>query len=47
MFDELADLDEERLAAVEMSIRQKERVAKVYNRKIKGKTLLIMITFGK
>ncbi|XP_050876734.1 uncharacterized protein LOC127080458 [Lathyrus oleraceus] len=40
MFDELADLDEERLAAVEMLIRKKECVAKVYNRKIKGKTFV-------
>ncbi|XP_050888664.1 uncharacterized protein LOC127093802 [Lathyrus oleraceus] len=40
MFDELVDLDEERLATVEMLIRQKERVAKVYNRKIKGKTFV-------
>ncbi|XP_050920037.1 uncharacterized protein LOC127137635 [Lathyrus oleraceus] len=38
MFDELVDLDEERLAAAEMLIRQKERVAKVYNRKVKKKT---------
>lgn len=38
MFDELADLDEERLATVEMLIRQKERVAKVYNRKVREKT---------
>ncbi|XP_050908222.1 uncharacterized protein LOC127121828 [Lathyrus oleraceus] len=38
MFDELADLDGERLAAVEMMIRQKERVAKVYNRKVREKT---------
>lgn len=37
MYDELADLDEERLVAVEMLIRQKERVAKVYSRKINGK----------
>ena len=40
MFDELADLDEERLAAIEMLIRKKERVAKVYNRKIKEKTFI-------
>lgn len=39
MFNELTDLDEERLVAVEMLIRKKERVAKVYNRKIKEKNL--------
>ncbi|XP_050914993.1 uncharacterized protein LOC127129936 [Lathyrus oleraceus] len=38
IYDELADLNEERLVTVKMLIRQKERVAKVYNRKIKGKT---------
>lgn len=47
MFDELADLDEERLVAVEMLIRQKERVTKVYNRKVREKPLLIMIMYGK
>lgn len=40
MFDELADIDEKRLVAVEMLTRQKERVTKVYNRKIKGKTFI-------
>ncbi|XP_050914749.1 uncharacterized protein LOC127129640 [Lathyrus oleraceus] len=39
MFDELAYLDEERLAATEMLIRQKECVAKLYNRKVREKTL--------
>ena len=40
MFDELAGLDKERLVMVEMLVRQKERVAKVYNRKIKEKTFV-------
>jgi hypothetical protein len=39
MFDELVDLDEERLRALDMSIRQKERVAKIYNKKVKSKSL--------
>ncbi|XP_050908908.1 uncharacterized protein LOC127122650 [Lathyrus oleraceus] len=38
MFDKLVDLDEERLAKVEMLIRQKERIAKVYNRNVKERT---------
>jgi hypothetical protein len=41
MFDELVDLDEERLTAVEMLARQKERVAKVYNRKVKEKNIIV------
>lgn len=40
MFNELAYLDEERLAVVEMLLRKKERVAKVYNRKVREKTLV-------
>lgn len=40
MCDELANLNEERLVAVEMLIRQKERISKVYNRKIKGKAFI-------
>lgn len=40
MFDELADLDEGRLVAVEILIQQKEHAAKVYNRKIKEKTFV-------
>ena len=47
MFDELADLDEERLVAMETLTRQKERVAKVYNRKVREKHLQWMIMFGK
>ncbi|XP_050895193.1 uncharacterized protein LOC127101794 [Lathyrus oleraceus] len=37
MFDKLADLDKG-LVATEMLIRQKERVAKVYDRKVREKT---------
>jgi hypothetical protein len=38
MSDELVDLDEERVKALEMLTRQKERVAKAYNKKVKSKT---------
>ncbi|KAK2366564.1 hypothetical protein QL285_079929 [Trifolium repens] len=38
MMDELVDLDEERLQALDVLIRQKERVAKAYNKKVKYKT---------
>jgi hypothetical protein len=38
MLDELVDLDEERIKALEMLTRQKERVAKAYNKKVKSKT---------
>ncbi|CAJ2655544.1 unnamed protein product [Trifolium pratense] len=38
MFDELVDLDEERLRAFDTLSRQKERVAKAYNKKVKSKT---------
>ncbi|XP_045795462.1 uncharacterized protein LOC123889969 [Trifolium pratense] len=38
MFDELVDLDEERLRALDTLSRQKERVAKAYNKKVKSKT---------
>ncbi|CAJ2637090.1 unnamed protein product [Trifolium pratense] len=38
MFDELVDLDEERLRALDALSRQKERVAKAYNKKVKSKT---------
>jgi hypothetical protein len=37
MLDELVDLDEERLQALDVLIRQKERVAKAYNKKVKCK----------
>jgi hypothetical protein len=38
MLDELVDLDEERLQALDVLIRQKERVAKIYNKKVKPKS---------
>ena len=37
MMNQLVDLDEERLHALEILIRQKERVARAYNKKVKGK----------
>ena len=40
MFDELDQLDEERLVACEHIIRQKETVARFYNRRIKSKSFL-------
>ncbi|KAK2442753.1 protein NYNRIN [Trifolium repens] len=38
MSDELIDLDEERLNALEVLTRQKERVAKAYNKRVKFKS---------
>jgi len=38
MLDELVDVGEERLMALEMFLRQKERVAKTYNKKVKLKS---------
>jgi len=37
ILDELVDLDEERLMALEVLTRQKERVAKAYNKRVKSK----------
>ena len=37
MFDELNELDEVRLMALENIIRQKERVARFYNKKVRNK----------
>jgi len=37
ILDELVDLDEERLMALEILTKQKERVAKDYNKKVKSK----------
>jgi len=37
MIDELVDLDEERLMALEVLTKQKERVEKAYNKKVKSK----------
>ncbi|KAK2455906.1 hypothetical protein QL285_003321 [Trifolium repens] len=41
MSDELVDLDEERLSALEVLTKQKERVAKAYNKKVKSKSFNI------
>lgn len=37
MLDELVDIDEERLTALDIVISQKECVAKAYNKKVKSK----------
>lgn len=37
MLDDMVDLDEEALVALNMLVRQKERVAKAYNKKVKSK----------
>jgi len=37
MIDELVDLDEERLTTLEVLTKQKEKVAKAYNKKVKSK----------
>jgi len=37
----MVDIDEERLMALEVLIRQKERVAKAYNKKVKSKSFNI------
>lgn len=39
--DELVNLDEERLTALDMLIRQYDRVAKTYNKKVKPKAFLV------
>jgi len=36
--DELVDLDEERLKALDVLMRQKERITKFYNKRVKSKT---------
>lgn len=41
MLDEMADLDEERLAVLDVLIRQKEWVSKAYNKKVKEKAFSI------
>ncbi|XP_045810889.1 uncharacterized protein LOC123905327 [Trifolium pratense] len=38
MLDELVDVDEERFQALDALIRQKERIAKTYNKKVTSKT---------
>ena len=40
ILDELVDIDEERLLALDILIRQKERVAKAYNKKVKFKAFV-------
>lgn len=37
MSDELVDLDEGRMIALDVLTRQKERVARAYNKRVKGK----------
>jgi len=37
ILDELVDLDEERLTTLEVLTKQKERVVKAYNKKVKSK----------
>lgn len=39
--DELVDVDEERLKALDLLRRQKKRVEKAYNKKVKGKSFSI------
>ena len=39
--DELVDLDEEKMLALDSLIRQKERVARAYNRKVKDKVFTV------
>jgi hypothetical protein len=41
MSDELVDLDEERLSALEVLTKQKERLSKAYNKKVKSKSFII------
>src|ERR1043165_4693902 len=41
MMNELVELDEVRLHALEIVMRQKERVARAYNKRVKGKTFTI------
>jgi len=38
VLDELVDLDEERLKTLDILMRQKERITKFYNKKVKSKT---------
>jgi len=41
ILDELVDLDEERLRASDVLTRQKERIAKTYNKRVKPKTFVV------
>ena len=47
MSDELLNLDKETLTALDMLIRQKERVAKAYNKQVNPKTFLVGNLFWK
>ncbi|XP_050908447.1 uncharacterized protein LOC127122083 [Lathyrus oleraceus] len=47
MINELVDLDEERLHALEVLRRQKERVARAYNKRVKGKTFTTSVLVWK
>ena len=47
MLDEFVDVDEERLMALNMLLRQKERIAKAYNKKVKSKSFNIGDFFWK
>jgi len=38
VLDELVDLDEERLKALDILMRQMERITKFYNKMVKSKT---------
>lgn len=38
MLDEMVDLDEERLATLDVLIRQKEQISRAYNKKVKSKS---------
>lgn len=41
MLDEIVDLDEERMMALNTLLRQKERVARSYNKKVKQNTFTV------
>lgn len=41
ILDELVGLDKEMMTALDMLIKQKERVTKTYNKKVKPKTFLV------
>lgn len=41
MLDELVDIDEEILAAMNVLIRQKEQITKAYNKKVKSKVFIV------
>ena len=41
MADELVNIDEERMLALDSLIRQKERVARAYNKKVKDKIFAV------